>query len=114
MSKREDGRLDDELRPVVITRGFTSHPAGSVVIFAESTLHGGTEWKNPNVDRVSVFNCYNSLWSQWHRLNLDPDVILAMPKKRQSLFRGVYCFDGRAKGREEKANQFFALDNRCL
>ncbi len=32
MSKREDGRLDDELRPVVITRGFTSHPAGSVVI----------------------------------------------------------------------------------
>ncbi|MGB8210555.1 MAG: hypothetical protein WCF69_23710, partial [Mycobacterium sp.] len=23
MSKREDGRLDDELRPVVITRGFT-------------------------------------------------------------------------------------------
>ena len=32
MSKREDGRLDEELRPVVITRGFTSHPAGSVVI----------------------------------------------------------------------------------
>ncbi|MBV8861035.1 MAG: ribonuclease PH, partial [Mycobacterium sp.] len=32
MSKREDGRLDDELRPVVITRGFTSHPAGSVLI----------------------------------------------------------------------------------
>ncbi len=32
MSKREDGRLDDELRPVVITRGFTAHPAGSVVI----------------------------------------------------------------------------------
>ena len=32
MSKREDGRLDDELRPVVITRGFTEHPAGSVLI----------------------------------------------------------------------------------
>ena len=32
MSKREDGRLDDELRPVVITRGFTDHPAGSVLI----------------------------------------------------------------------------------
>ena len=32
MSKREDGRLDEERRPVVITRGFTSHPAGSVVI----------------------------------------------------------------------------------
>ena len=32
MSKREDGRLDDELRPVVITRGFTQNPAGSVPI----------------------------------------------------------------------------------
>ena len=32
VSKREDGRLDDELRPVVITRGFTDHPAGSVLI----------------------------------------------------------------------------------
>src|ERR671937_2325022 len=32
MSSREDGRLDDELRPVTITRGFTSHPAGSVLI----------------------------------------------------------------------------------
>ncbi|MFV0495326.1 ribonuclease PH [Mycobacterium sp.] len=32
MSKREDGRADDELRPVVITRGFTENPAGSVLI----------------------------------------------------------------------------------
>ena len=32
MAARQDGRLDDELRPVVITRGFTSHPAGSVLI----------------------------------------------------------------------------------
>ncbi|OBI21126.1 ribonuclease PH [Mycobacterium sp. E2497] len=32
MTRREDGRLDDELRPVVITRGFTEHPAGSVLI----------------------------------------------------------------------------------
>ncbi|MGZ8713024.1 MAG: ribonuclease PH [Mycobacterium sp.] len=32
MSRREDGRLDDELRPVRITRGFTTHPAGSVLV----------------------------------------------------------------------------------
>jgi ribonuclease PH len=32
VSRREDGRLDEELRPVVITRGFTSHPAGSVLV----------------------------------------------------------------------------------
>jgi ribonuclease PH len=32
VSRREDGRLDDELRPVRITRGFTTHPAGSVLV----------------------------------------------------------------------------------
>lgn len=32
MSTRADGRADDELRPVEITRGFTTHPAGSVLV----------------------------------------------------------------------------------
>lgn len=32
MTTRADGRADDELRPITITRGFTSHPAGSVLI----------------------------------------------------------------------------------
>ncbi|UEA59492.1 ribonuclease PH [Gordonia otitidis] len=32
MSTRADGRADDELRPITITRGFTSNPAGSVLI----------------------------------------------------------------------------------
>jgi ribonuclease PH len=32
VSRREDGREDDELRPVTITRGFTNHPAGSVLV----------------------------------------------------------------------------------
>lgn len=39
MTSRLDGRLDDELRPVVITRGFTSHPAGSVLVaFGETRV----------------------------------------------------------------------------
>lgn len=39
MSRREDGRLDDELRPVKITRGFTNHPAGSVLVeFGETRV----------------------------------------------------------------------------
>ncbi|MBS4727269.1 ribonuclease PH [Mycobacterium sp. SM1] len=53
MSKREDGRLDDELRPVVITRGFTSYPAGSVlvefgqtrVMCAASVVEGVPRWR---------------------------------------------------------------------
>ncbi|WP_076482952.1 ribonuclease PH [Williamsia sterculiae] len=32
MSRRADGRADDELRPISITRGFTGHPAGSVLV----------------------------------------------------------------------------------
>ncbi|MBY6368290.1 ribonuclease PH [Rhodococcoides corynebacterioides] len=32
MATREDGRADDELRPITLTRGFTSHPAGSVLV----------------------------------------------------------------------------------
>ncbi|MBJ8346614.1 ribonuclease PH [Antrihabitans sp. YC2-6] len=32
MSRRADGRADDELREVKITRGFTTHPAGSVLV----------------------------------------------------------------------------------
>ncbi|MCX6468131.1 ribonuclease PH [Williamsia herbipolensis] len=32
MSRRADGRADDEMRPVRITRGFTDHPAGSVLV----------------------------------------------------------------------------------
>jgi ribonuclease PH len=53
VSKREDGRLDDELRPVVITRGFTSHPAGSVlvefgqtrVMCTASVIEGVPRWR---------------------------------------------------------------------
>ena len=32
VTKRADGRADDELRPIKFTRGFTSNPAGSVLV----------------------------------------------------------------------------------
>jgi len=32
VTTREDGRADDELRNIRITRGFTNHPAGSVLV----------------------------------------------------------------------------------
>ncbi|MGB3603116.1 ribonuclease PH [Gordonia sp. (in: high G+C Gram-positive bacteria)] len=32
MTLRADGRTDDQLRPIKFTRGFTSHPAGSVLV----------------------------------------------------------------------------------
>jgi ribonuclease PH len=50
---REDGRADDELRPVTITRGFQKHPAGSVlitfgdtkVLCAASVTEGVPRWR---------------------------------------------------------------------
>ncbi|HZO88337.1 MAG TPA: phytanoyl-CoA dioxygenase family protein [Chthonomonadaceae bacterium] len=90
-----------------------SCPAGSVFIFTESLLHASTPWKNPKVDRVAIFNCYNSVWAQWHRLNLPHERIEAMSPKRQSLFRGVYAHDFTKKP-EEGGNRHYALNNRAL
>jgi ribonuclease PH len=50
---RKDGRADDELRPVTITRGFQKHPAGSVliefgdtkVLCAASVADGVPRWR---------------------------------------------------------------------
>jgi ribonuclease PH len=50
---RADGRTDDELRPVKITRGFQKHPAGSVlvefgdtkIVCAASVSEGVPRWR---------------------------------------------------------------------
>src|SRR3954464_4898036 len=50
---RADGRADDELRPVRLTRGFQQHPAGSVlvefggtkVLCAASVTEGVPRWR---------------------------------------------------------------------
>lgn len=83
-----------------------SCPAGSAVIFTESLLHAANDWTNPDNPRCAVFNCYNSLWAQWHRLNLDHEIIQAMPPKRRTLFRGVWQIGGQ--------NSAYSLDNRSL
>ena len=56
-----------------------SCPAGSVLIFTESLLHAANDWTNPDNPRCAVFNCYNSVWAQWHRLNLSHEQIENMP-----------------------------------
>ena len=80
-----------------------SCPPGSVVIFTESLVHAANDWTNPDNARCAVFNCYNSAWAQWHKLNVDHETVMAMPPKRRSLFRavsalgndGVYAADNR-------------------
>jgi hypothetical protein len=85
-------------------------PPGSVFIFTESLLHAATDWKAPDRDRVSIFNCYNSLWAQWHRLNLDHDLIERMPPKRRTLFRGVFAHDFH----RGQSNTDYGAENRAL
>ena len=83
-----------------------SCPPGSVVIFTESLVHAANDWTNPSNSRCAVFNCYNSIWAQWHRLNLSHEVIETMPPKRQSLFRGTWAIGGGPGGNRE-----YSLDN---
>ena len=83
-----------------------SCPPGSVVIFTESLVHAANDWTNPSNPRCAVFNCYNSIWAQWHRLNLSHEVIETMPPKRQSLFRGTWAIGGGPGG-----NRAYSLEN---
>ena len=83
-----------------------SCPPGSAIVFTESLLHAANDWRNSDNPRCAVFNCYNSLWAQWHRLNLGHEVIEAMPPKRRSLFRGTWQIGG--------DNRAYSLDNRSV
>ena len=65
-------------------------PPGSVIIFTEALTHSGQPWRNPNTDRVAVFNAYNSVDKRWS-LSKPPKALLeSMPPKRQTLFRDAY------------------------
>ena len=66
-------------------------PEGSLLIFSEATTHSGAPWTNPDRDRVPIFSRYNSICSKWHRWEPHPELLASMPKKRQTLFRPVYC-----------------------
>jgi hypothetical protein len=91
-----------------------SCPAGSIFIFTESLLHAATEWKNPDVERVSIFNCYNSISTQFHRLNLPHEVIASMPPKRQSLFRGTWVHDFSVQPNAAGRNRHYSQENHSL
>jgi hypothetical protein len=91
-----------------------SCPAGSAFIFTESLLHATTAWKDPDHKRVAIFNAYNSVWAQWHRLNPAHEVIEAMPRKRQSLFRGVYAYDFVKENATAGPNRHYSAANRAL
>ena len=85
-----------------------SCPAGSAIVFTESLAHAANDWTNQENSRCAVFNCYNSLWAQWKRLNASHEEIEAMPPKRRSLFRGTWAIGG------ESSNRDYSLENRTM
>ena len=78
-----------------------------MVIFTESLTHAGGLWKSES-PRIAILNCYSPILAQYHGMDLPPEVIEAMPPKRQTLFRGVW---GHAPG--GKANVFYSRENQA-
>ena len=64
-------------------------PAGSALVFTEALCHSGTKWTGA-APRLSLFTCYNTVNAKWGKGRPAPEVIAAMPPKRQTLFRGVW------------------------
>src|SRR5688572_28848716 len=87
-------------------------PAGSVLIFTEAICHAGSLWQERRHDRLAIFNCYNRADVQYHKMNLPPEVIAAMPPKRRTLFRGVWGADFRQE--PPIRNDYYAPDNQAL
>ena len=65
-------------------------PAGSVLFFSEATTHSAQAWQNESVDRVPIFNQYNSIGSRFHWWEPPKELLDQMPPKRRSLFRQAY------------------------
>jgi hypothetical protein len=85
-------------------------PAGSAIIFSEALCHAGPIWRNPNHPRVGIFNCYNRVDQQYHKLTVPPEVIDALSPRRRTLFRGVWM-DELPPG---NYNSYFSNSNRAL
>ena len=92
--------------PMPLSLNEKAMTPGSVLIFTESVIHATNNWTNPDNPRCAVFNCYNSIWAQWFRLNLSHEIIEKMLPKRQSLFRGTWAIGGSPGG-----NRQYPLDN---
>ena len=64
-------------------------PAGSVIFFTESLTQ--TQVASNAAERICVSNLYNTVASRWSNWRPHPQLLEAMPPKRQTLFRETYA-----------------------
>lgn len=64
-------------------------PPGSLILFTESMTQ--THVQSRATERVSVSNLYNTVASRWSNWLPHPQLLEAMPPKRQTLFREAYA-----------------------
>ena len=64
-------------------------PPGSLILFTESMTQ--THVQCSATERVSVSNLYNTVASRWSNWLPHPQLLEAMPPKRQTLFREAYA-----------------------
>ena len=64
-------------------------PPGSLILFTESMTQ--THVQSSATERVSVSNLYNTVASRWSNWLPHPQLLEAMPPKRQTLFREAYA-----------------------
>ena len=69
-------------------------PAGSAIFFTENVCHAGPVWQR-DTPRVAVLNAYAHLATHWHRLNIPPEVLAALPREKQAYFREPWIADFR-------------------
>jgi hypothetical protein len=64
-------------------------PPGSLIFFTESLTH--TQVQSNAAERVCISNLYNTVASRWSNWLPHPQLLEAMPPKRQTLFRETYA-----------------------
>ena len=82
-------------------------PAGSLLIFSESTSHSAAEWVDEENDRVAIFNLYNSLSNRWSNWLPRPELLEQLGPKRRSLFRAVEVNQNVANGNHDGVSSAF-------
>ena len=65
-------------------------PEGSLLLFTEALTHSARPWVDADRPRIAIFSCYNTVNSKWHNWDPHPELVAAMPVKRQTLYRPVH------------------------